>query len=623
MTDTRSRRRSRMNRNEQHLFTARVTDERTETPVRQQSAQQTYTPNEMDVQPARYTPNEYETAESRYMPNETETAYTPNEAETAYAAYTPNEVEAAQPSYTPNEAETAYAAYTPNEYEMAQPAYTPNEYETITYTPNEPEEQEAEWQETPEQPDYAAYYSREGAETEGEIEPAFAPPPSMQQYSYEAQGWNEEPVSEEDEYEASNVYHPRQVTWAEDDREEAIAQSELGYQVQAEARSERKKRRVLKRVLIIGFVLALLGGAAWMMRESIPQLLGMEAPVAEMTQEPVVAFVTPEPVKAFDAAPAASVAETARTTIARLSGSTVMENHIATENNVVTRSTRNDGSFDFYLFTAEGRLLCYFEGLDEQDMIAQEHGFYVAQAPWLVQPDGSALIRTSDIEAAINETVFLHPMYQGWAVVESEADGHANFVNADGQLMSSLWFSRTFPFTGEYTLAYVDTGSTAGAADRYLLYVIGRDGQMTRWLAAGHMDDVVAAVGGMAYMSDGALYHLPDTEQPLAHTAEVIAYPDCGAMVVKDPESGKYGLFVNGEQHYLYAYDSIRPLESELVWLEKTMGAETASLTLRTVSPSEYPLPLSHSFVLEKDGQSEYVALSTQSSYPILLDGEF
>jgi len=624
MTDTRSRRRSRMNRNEQHLYTARVTDERAETPVRPQNGQQAYTPNEMDAQPARYTPNEYETAESRYMPNETETAYyTPNEAETAYAAYTPNEVEAAQPSYTPNEAETAYAAYTPNEYEMAQPAYTPNEYETITYTPNEPEEQEAEWQETPEQPDYAAYYSREGAETEGEIEPAFAPPPSMQQYSYEAQGWNEEPVSEEDEYEASNVYHPRQVTWAEDDREEAIAQSELGYQVQAEARSERKKRRVLKRVLIIGFVLALLGGAAWMMRESIPQLLGMEAPVAEMTQEPVVAFVTPEPVKAFDAAPAASVAETARTTIARLSGSTVMENHIATENNVVTRSTRNDGSFDFYLFTAEGRLLCYFEGLDEQDMIAQEHGFYVAQAPWLVQPDGSALIRTSDIEAAINETVFLHPMYQGWAVVESETDGHANFVNADGQLMSSLWFSRTFPFTGEYTLAYVDTGSTAGAADRYLLYVIGRDGQMTRWLAAGHMDDVVAAVGGMAYMSDGTLYQLPDTEQPLAHTAEVIAYPDCGAMVIRDTESGKYGLFVNGEQHYPYAYDSIRPLESELIWLEKTMGTETAMLTLKAVSPGEYPLPLSHSFVLEKDGQSEYVALSTQSSYPILLDGEF
>lgn len=609
MTDTRSRRRSRMNRNEQHLYTARVTDERAEMSVQMQNAQQTYTPNEMDVQPARYTPNEYVTDESIYMPNEME------------KAYTPNEVEAAQPSYTPNEAEAAYAAYTPNEYEMAQPAYTPNEYEQV-YTPNEPEEQATEWQEMPETPDYAAYYSREGAETEGEIEPAFAPPPSMQQYSYEAQNWDEEAVSEE-EYEASNVYHPRQVTWAEDDREEAIAQSELGYQVQAEARSERKKRRVLKRVLIIVLILALLGGAAWMMRDSIPQLLGMEVPAAEVTQEPVVAFATPEPVKAFDAAPAATVAETARTSIGRLSGTTVMDNHIATENNVVTRNLRADGTFDFYLFTAEGRLLCYFEGLDEQDMIAQEHGFYVAQAPWLVKPDGSALIRTSDIEAAINETVFLHPMYQGWAVVESEADGHANFVNADGQLMSSLWFSRTFPFTGEYTLAYVDTGSTAGAADRYLLYVLGRDGQMTRWLAAGHMDDVVAAVGGMAYMSDGALYHLPDTEQALAHTAEVIAYPDCGAMVVKEPESGKYGLFVNGEQHYPYAYDAIRPLESELVWLEKTLGEATASLTLKAVSPSEYPLPLSHSFVLEKDGQSEYVALSTQSSYPILLDGEF
>ena len=36
-----------------------------------------------------------------------------------------------------------------------------------------------------------------------------------------------------------------------------------------------------------------------------------------------------------------------------------------------------------------------------------------------------------------------------------------------------------------------------------------------------------------------------------------------------------------------------------------------------------YPQPLSHSFVLERDGQSEYVALSTQSCYPIRLEGEF
>lgn len=586
MTDTRSRRRSRLNRNEQHLYTARATDEAVQADPQPQGPQRAYMPND------------YETEES---------------------VYTPNEYEPAEPAYSPNEYEPVQAAYTPNEH-------APDE---TAYLPNEPEAAYAEWQEElppmPEAPqvDYAVYYSREGAEQAGEIEPAFAPPPSMQQYGYEPEEWADEELPEENEYAGSNVYRPRQVTWAEDERDDAIAQSELGYQVQEDVRSERKKRRALSRALIAVLVLALLGGAAWFLRDSIGQLLGLEIPGAEPTQEPLTAFITPEPVKAYDAAPAASVADTARSTIVRLSGTLAMENHIVTDNHIVTRSRREDGSSDFYLFTAEGRLLCYFEGLGEQDMIAQEHGFYVNQAPWLVSPDGSALIRTSDIEAALNESVFLHPMYRGWAVVESEADGHANFVNAEGQLMSSLWFSRVFPFTGDYTLAYVDTGSTAGADDRYLLYVIGQDGGMTRWLSAGHMEDVAAAVCGMACMSDGTLYRLPDTATPLLQSPEIIAYPDCDAMVIRDPASGQYGLFVHGEQHYDYAYDSIRPLESELVWTQKTMSGEAVSLTIKAVSGEAYPLLLSHSFVLEKDGQSEYVALSTQSSYPIRLDGEF
>jgi len=296
---------------------------------------------------------------------------------------------------------------------------------------------------------------------------------------------------------------------------------------------------------------------------------------------------------------------------------------IMCEPSVLNTSRQADGSYDFYLFTAEGRLLCYFEGLGPQDMIPQENNtFYVAQAPWLIAPGGSALIRTSDIEAALNESVFLHPMYRGWAVVESLEDGHANYVNASGQVLSSLWFSRTFPFTGEYTLAYVDTGSTADADDRYLLYVIGQDGNMSRWLATSHMEDAVAAVCGMAYMKDGSLYRLPDTSAPVLTSPEITAYLDCEAMVVRDAASGKYGLFVRGEQHYDFAYDAIHPLESDITWAEKTLGSENV-ITIKAVSGASWPQPLSHSFVLEKDGVKEYVSLSTSTSYPIRLDGEF
>lgn len=523
--------------------------------------------------------------------------------------YQPNEIQNGQ--YPSNEPEYDFDGYTPNEPQDEWAAYTPNEPEDeyAGYAPNE-------------EPDYAAYYSREGAEQESDIEPAFAPPPSMQQYLFADQPAQEEEPA--DEYaSAGNVYRPRQVTWAEDDREEAIAESELGYQVQDDHQPRRKKRHMLRNLLIVLLILALLGGAAWLFREPLTEMLGITVFSNQPTETPA-AVATPEPIKAYDAAPAAAIADTARTNIARLSGTLQMDNYLVTDQHIVTRNQRPDGSYDFYLFTAEGRLLCYFEGLSSLDMIPQEFGgFYVEQAPWLITPGGSALIRTADVEAAIGEKVFLHPMYRGWAVVESEADGQANYVNADGKLMSSLWFSRTFPFTGAHTLAYVDTGSTADADDRYLLYVIGEDGGMTRWLSAGHMEDVIAAVGGMAYMSDGTLYRLPDTVAPVCQTPEITAYLNCDAMVVRDPASGKYGLFVQGEQHYDFVYDAIRPLKSDLVWAEKTMGSANALLKIKAVASVHYPQPLSYSFVLEKDGQSEYVALSTTSSYPIRLDGEF
>ena len=146
---------------------------------------------------------------------------------------------------------------------------------------------------------------------------------------------------------------------------------------------------------------------------------------------------------------------------------------------------------------------------------------------------------------------------------------------------------------------------------------------MSRWLATPDMEDLVASACGMAYMNTGEMYRLPDTSAPLVTSPEVHAYLDCDAMVVRDPESGKYGLFVQGEQHYDFVYDSICPVASDITWAEKTLEGDGGTFTVHAVTGAAYPQPLSHSFVLEREGKSEYVALSTQSCYPIRLEGEF
>lgn len=472
--------------------------------------------------------------------------------------------------------------------------------------------------------DYSAYYSREGSDQEA-AQSAFAAPVHLHYQGYDEQPWDAAPAEESV---PGNVYRPREVTWADEDREEAIAQSGMGYQVHADALPQRKRRKrchTLRNLLIVLLVLALLAGAAWFLREPIMAWLKTEEILPEVTETPVEVVVTPQPIKAYEAAPAIEMADSTGEAIRNLTGSLKLDHHIITDTHVVERHLRADGTYDFYLFTApKGRLLCYFEGLGPQDMIPQEGGgFYVAQEPWLLTSGGSALVRTSSIEAAIGESVFLHPMYRGWAVVESEEDGTANYVNANGQMISALWFSRTFPFIGDHTLAYADTGSTADADQRYLLYVLNKDGTMNRWLATADMTDVTIAVCGMAYMKNGDLYKLPDTAAPLFNTRRVDAYLDCDAMVVQDPRTGKYALLVQGEQHYDFAYDSIRPVESDIVWAEKTLGNANAAVTVHAVSGAGYPQPLSYSFVLEKDGQREYVALSASSSCPIRLDGEF
>ena len=512
--------------------------------------------------------------------------------------------------YTPNEETPKPQTYAPNE-ETAQPdwaGYTPNG-EIKKFAPNE--EPQQDWNGyTPNEPDLSAYYSRESETQTETAQPAFAPPPKMNQYGFVLD--DPAPASEEEEAPAQNVYRPREVTWSDEPREEL---SEAGYEVQEEKprKKKRKKRRGRAWVWIL-LLLVLMMLAAWLLRG--PLMERFAKPSATDTPQPFTVVATPEPIKAYDAAPAPAVADTARNAIAQLSGTVDMETYIVTDQHIVTRNRRANGTYDFYLFTAqEGRLLCYFEGLDALDMIPQEGGsFHVQQAPWLIAPNGSALIRTED------PGVRLHPLYRGWTVMETE-DGSFNYLSTAGQKLSTLWFCRAFPFTGEHTLAYVDTGSTA--EQRYLLYVLSSDGTMSRWLAAQDMTDAVVSACGLAYMNDGALYHLPDTSAPMLKTTEAHVYLDCNALVVRDSVTGKYGLFVDGEQHYDFIYDSILPLSSDMNWAEKTFSGEGGSFTLHAVSGAAWPQPLSHSFELKKGEESEYVALSTQSSYPIRLDGEF
>lgn len=460
---------------------------------------------------------------------------------------------------------------------------------------------------------YAAYARRE--EDAGE-EPAFAPPPDLHAYAQADEPEAQESLS-------GNVYHPREAIWAEE-RRDALLQSELGYQVHPEEQPAPKKRRrrrhPLRAALLSMLALCLLAGAGIVAYQPVREWLRSAGGVA--TETPFAVVVTPEPVRAYDAAPEVEIPDSVRLAIANLSGTLQMDPCIVTQTHVVMRHQRDVEHYDFYLYSVpEGRLLCYFEGLGKNDMIPQEDGtFFVSQAPYLVASNGSALLRLNALEEQLGRPLRLHPLLHGWAV--AEAGDELNYVNRAGQTLSQLWFSRAFPFTGAYTLAYVDTGSTADADQRYLLYVLGEDGSMTRWRSAAHTDDVVAAACGMAYLRGGELYRLPDVDTPLLHTSAVDAYVDCDALVVRDPQSGKYGLMVHGEQHYDFVYDSISPMESDIQWSEATLEGGGCRFTVHAVE-GMYPLPLSYSFVLEREGRKEYVALSAQSAYPVRLDGEF
>lgn len=556
--------------------------------------------------------------ESMYAPNE-EVGQAP-----AYAAYD-------QPShdeglYTPNEdAAPAYETYNQPSYDAG--AYMPvNRTEAIADAYEEAQSEASIPQVTP--VDFSAYYRKDDAADSGDAEPFFAPPIKLKNdEAYVNDDYDQ--AQDNPQMARGNVYTPLEPTWAKSARMRSIGSAgDIGYQVQDEQdrpHGSRRKKRTIRVLLILAIVLVLAAGAVYILRDKIPAAIQTITGVQTPTDDAFTPVVTPEPIKGYDAAPGTAMAGLAQTAISEISGSVDMETYAVTQSQIIARNARDDGTYDFYLFSAaEGKLLGYFEGLGANDMMPLEGGYaYVKQSPYLLNASGSALIRTSGIEEMMRQNVVLHPILNDWAIIKTEDGLSANYINLEGQLISNLWFARQFPFTGDQTVAYVDTGNVADVETRYLLYVLGQDGSMTKWKSAATMGEVIGSACAFAYMDTGNLYLLPNTQEAVCVADSVDVYLDCNAVVARNIENGKYGLFVDGEQLYGYEYDQIQPVQSDMQWDKRILSGTRGSFTVHAVTGATYPQPLSHYFLLTKDGQEELVALSTESTFPILLDGEF
>ena len=94
---------------------------------------------------------------------------------------------------------------------------------------------------------------------------------------------------------------------------------------------------------------------------------------------------------------------------------------------------------------------------------------------------------------------------------------------------------------------------------------------------------------GLAYLDDGEVVQLSQPDEALLVSDDVTLYPDCDAMVVRDPESGKYGLYVHGQRQYDFLYDAIAPAESDLQWRTDAYQGTGGTAALRYVSGAAYP----------------------------------
>ncbi|MDD3337010.1 MAG: hypothetical protein PHI98_16130 [Eubacteriales bacterium] len=530
-----------------------------------------------------------------------------------YEAFEPNEEP--QPPKPPLFSD-AYSHYTPNEPEQIPTPKLPDEMDepgAVSKALPKPEQLSA---------NLSAYYRMAGVQQTAADKQAYPAAPSAVN---NGTNWLEQLHDEPEQQPAAplNVYRPREVDWGQAEQREN-GESRVGYQVEEEQDKPRRRRRKhhILRLLIAVFILALLAAGIYFYQKPLGELIASITGQPAATEALYTAVTTPAPIRGYDAATEVQISQKSSAAISQISGSLKMERYIVTETAVVTRNARADGLYDFYLFSAtDGKLLAYYEAMEANGMIPlAQGGFYLSQSPYLITDSGSAMIRTAEMERLVGESLVLHPLINGWAIVSNENGTLQNYVNASGQLLSQLWFSKAYPMTGEKTLAYVDTGNLVDTDARYGLYVADAQGTAEKWRESASMSDVVATACGMVYFDSGELYLLNQLDAPLLSTSEVKVYVDCDAMVVRDSLSGKYGLFVHGEQHYDFTYDSIEPVSSDIVWDVQRREGTGGTAELYYVSGASYPQPLSHYFLLKTGDTEEYVALSSSSNCPMIVE---
>ncbi|MFH1513187.1 MAG: hypothetical protein ABIG45_07520 [Bacillota bacterium] len=395
-----------------------------------------------------------------------------------------------------------------------------------------------------------------------------------------------------------------------------------GYQVRSErpldGHNGGKRGRGWLTFLVVLLVLALIAGGAYFFRYQILDLVGQI-----FGEELVWKIVpTPAPTEAGPGVPAyvnsttLQIKSRAQQEISAVAGELDLNTDAVTDQSIVLRSENRNGTFDYYLFAYDtGRLLGYYEAL--HDFIACDPGvFYIAQAPYLITSRGFPLADPASFARSAGGDVKILPMINGWAPVSNLQGTMLNFVGEDGALISDLWFAKTFPFTADTTLGYVDTGNLTDPGARYALYLLKLDGETKRLSYVADMNGVMESVCGMAFMYNGEMRAQDEALTIIARTDDAAAYVNCGALVVRDPGTGLYGLFVDGVQQYPFEFEGIGPMPSDLVWAEYANGY----VRRYTVANRAYPLPRSYSFILRRGGTEQVVSIAAASVYPLVFD---
>ncbi|HPJ03003.1 MAG TPA: hypothetical protein PKU80_09210 [Candidatus Limiplasma sp.] len=370
--------------------------------------------------------------------------------------------------------------------------------------------------------------------------------------------------------------------------------------------------------LIIILILALLAAGVYVFRNDILTLIGNvfgEEVAARFKPTPEPTQTPPDVPAYVPSAPLAMKSQAVKE-IDEVAGELDMNSYAVTEQNIVMSNENPDGTYDFYLFDYDtGRLLGYYDRLPSL-IPCGKNIFYIGTSPYLITSRGFPLADLEALSRSAGSDVEIRPMIGGWAMVQNEDATMLNFVGENGKLISNLWYAKAFPFTAETTLAYVDTGNITDTENRYALYLLRKDGTTKRLHYVPDTDGYLESVCGMAFTPEGEM-HTQDASLSLVTTTDdVTAYVNCGALSVRDPQTGLYGLFVDGVQQYPFTFDAIEPVPSDIVW----QAEQTGYITRCTATGVAYPLPRSYSFILRKGDSEQVITIAASSSYPIVLD---